>query len=396
MGMLVQQLAERGHEVTWWTSNFDHMLKERRETSKDGPHTGRFCEYRFLTGPSYPSNISLRRVLHHIQVSRDFQHQAEQTDSPDLVVCSMPPTEIVWSVSRYCRLNNVPFLVDVRDLWPEAIVENVPGWLSTIGSPIAELYFGPQLRSMREATGIVSISEGYLDWALDRADRSRAERDRIFPLSYVPPNVDEEERNAAGKRLRAKGVDPEKTICWFVGIFGESYDLLTMVEAGKRLEEIDEDTLIVLSGGGDYEEQLRKEAAGVDSVVLTGMIDGPGLRYMSEVADVGLAAYAENATQELPNKFFEYLSAGLPLISSLGGEAQGIVESEDVGINYEAGSADALSDAIETLATDGELLEAMCENAMRLFEDRYDPEKVYREFADYLVNDIAQRGAPRT
>src|SRR6185437_2534254 len=72
-GMLADRLATDGHEVTWWSSDFDHVTKRYRAESAGGslliaPN----YRIELLAGSPYQRNVSLARVQHHRQVARAF------------------------------------------------------------------------------------------------------------------------------------------------------------------------------------------------------------------------------------------------------------------------------------------------------------------------------------
>ena len=104
-------------------------------------------------------------------------------------------------------------------------------------------------------------------------------------------------------------------------------------------------------------------------------------------ADVGvwsLERLCKNFTYALPNKVFEYLSADLPLISSLQGEIADLIEKNEIGFNYLPGDANGLYQCIEKLATDVSLRHRMSQSARKIFYTYGDADRTYDEYADYI------------
>jgi glycosyltransferase involved in cell wall biosynthesis len=85
-----------------------------------------------------------------------------------------------------------------------------------------------------------------------------------------------------------------------------------------------------------------------------------------------------------PNKVFEYLSARLPLISSLEGEIAELNEQYESGLNYHAGDANGLYHCISRLATNEELRHRMSTNAQTVFQKFGDADRIYDDYADHL------------
>src|SRR5262245_53272534 len=93
-GILADLLHQRGHDVTWWTSTFDHVRKRHRfetDTTLD-PKPG----YRMilLHGAAYTKDVSLRRIANHRATGRAFSRLAEAEPPPHVVLCSLPTLEL--------------------------------------------------------------------------------------------------------------------------------------------------------------------------------------------------------------------------------------------------------------------------------------------------------------
>jgi len=248
--------------------------------------------------------------------------------------------------------------------------------------------FGTAKRICRDATGIVAVSETYLRWGLRRAGRGRCSLDAVFPLGYDSREFWEDVGIEEGARqIRDRlGIRADGLVAVFCGTFGHSYDLGTVIEAGRVLQGAGwaGRIQIVLAGDGPRCSDLRKKAEGLRNVVFTGWLDGRALRDLMRTAWVGLAPYVEGAGQSLPNKPFEYMAAGLPVISSLPGELEEILRRERVGVQYEAGDVSSLVDAIRFVAEHPDEREAMAARSRALFEREFAAEIIYPRYAEFL------------
>ena len=88
--------------------------------------------------------------------------------------------------------------------------------------------------------------------------------------------------------------------------------------------------------------------------------------------------------KSLPNKSLEYLSAGLPIVSSLKGTLQELLEDNNCGITYENGNEEQLAEILLSLYEKPEILRTMSENAFALYQERFVAEKVYSDMIDHL------------
>ena len=384
-GSFAFYLAGQGHDVTWWTSTFDHFRKRHLFPEDAVLRAAPRLEIRLLHGCGYARNGSLRRLRDHRQIAAKFAGLIAREAVPDVIVAALPTVELCHASTVYGLRHNVPVVLDVRDLWPDVFVQTVPGWAAPLARMALKPLFRQARQALRQATGIMGVSEGYLQWGLAYAGRERRAADRVFPLGYRRPAIAAGEVEAAGAELRARGVDPQKVIGWFVGMFGRTYDLRTVVAAARILAARQvRDVQFVLSGSGEDEAELRTLAQGLESVVFTGWVNAAQIAYLMRSAGIGLMAYAVGAPQGYPNKLFEYLCAGLPIISSLQGETAALLEQYQCGLTYRAGDAGHLADLLDAFLRDPERRRALSANSARLFAAQFDAEKIYPEMMAYL------------
>lgn len=392
-GILAKVLAGRGHAVTWWTSTFDHAKKVQRSSSDCAVEVDGIT-IRMLRGCGYPRNVSLQRLLDHELVAGKFRASARHLQPPSVILCSYPTIELAREVVRYGVRENVPVLVDIRDLWPDALYKLLPAGLRAAGRAIA---FWPSVQAtevLRGCTGVLAVSEGYLQWGLRRVGRARTSIDGVYPLSYTIPEEDGPAGPAAGTKLVALGVDPAKTLVWYVGSFGRTYDLATVIRAARLLDDAGETSVqFVVSGSGDGEKEIRELVSGLRNVVLTGWIGAGEIAWLRRTAAIGLQPYADGAPQGLANKLFEYISAGLPVVSSLRGENETFLLDHGCGLNYDPGDARSLASQLQVLIHDAGRRREMGRRGRCAFDEFYSSEKVYGALASHLER-VAANGGP--
>jgi glycosyltransferase involved in cell wall biosynthesis len=377
--MLARELARRGHEVTWWTSDFDHFAKRHHPPGNDEQAFEGY-RLRFLRGRAYRRNISLARQINHHQLARDFAAKAGQAAPPDAIVCSFPPIELTDAVIGFARKRGVPSIFDVRDLWPDEAVARVPRW----ARGAAELVVSPLRRRVsaaaRNATAVVGVSRLYRDWGLKHAGRPEREADQIIPLGY--PDSDQ------SRAIRRSRSNETSGPCRFLfsGSFNLSVDVGLIIAAFRRLAHLD--MTAIVCGTGEKEAEWIAQAAGDPRIKFAGWVNGEEIRRHAGECDAGLVCYRPNSLVSLPNKLFEYLSFGLPVVNSLEGEAADRVRDHGVGWNYRAGSLDSLCDVLEACAAahgEGTLPFGA---AASLYENDYASDRVYARFAN-LVESLA-------
>jgi glycosyltransferase involved in cell wall biosynthesis len=384
-GLLAEILRARGHEVLWWTSTVDHFHKTRFVSGSMRVVANGGVVLQFLDGTLYRRNLSLARLRNHAQIGREFARLVRGQEIPDLILCSFPTIELSREAVRYGLEKGVPVVLDVRDLWPDIFVNVMPGWLRGVARFLLQGAFRDTAAAFARCTAVFAVSDVYLQWGLQKAQRAGGARDRVYPLGYRMSEFTSADENALDERLRSAGLDPRGALVSFVGTFGRTYDLDTVIRAAQSLAERgSSEAQLVFCGRGEREAEWRRAAAQVPRVAFIGWLPAGELACLLRRSAIGLAAYAAAAPQGIPNKVIEFLAAGLPVLCSLTGESRELLESSACGKYYEAGDARGLADRIQALLQDREQLGAMSRAAIAQFQSRFSATTVYGTMANDL------------
>lgn len=382
-GALAQRLTDRGHQVLWWTSAFDHYRKVHRSSADQG-FAWAGGQVQMLHSVGYQRNVSLQRFKEHAGVAAKFATQAPTLPRPDVILVSMPTIELAHAAVQYGQAAGVPVLLDIRDLWPDLLIDVAPPRLRWLSRWLLRGMLAKARAAMSGADGLIGISDGYLAWALAYAGRGRRAGDAMIPLGYIAP----ESRQTGAQtdaRMQALGVDPARAICWYVGSFGRQYDLAPVLKAAARMHAAGRgDVQFVISGDGERGAQWRGMAKGLGNVVFTGWIGADDINWLRAHAAIGLQPYVAGAPQGLANKLFEYLSAGIPVVSSLAGENQALIAQHDCGLTYHAGDADDCWRCLGVLLDDPARRRRMGDQGKALFDQHYDGRAVFETLAEHL------------
>lgn len=395
-GILSSLLSERGHAVTWWSTTFDHTRKVHRFSEERLIRLSDGRKLQLLKGPGYKRNVSPARVLDHSLIAYSFARRARFLSAPDIVICSYPTVELSWSVYRFCTARKIPYILDIRDLWPDIYAGQISRFTYLMGLPAFACWNRMASVSIEHCSALVAVSEGYLNWGLRKGQRRRSEYDSVVPLAY--PDFEECGRDGdeCAHELSALGIDTNKLLILFVGTFGATYDLSTPIRAIDRLPSTVRNMVqFVFCGDGERASTWREMAAKHENIVFTGWLDENRLRCVMRAADIGLAAYAEGAPQGIPNKIIEYMAASLPILSSLTGETAQLLDGAECGISYKAADVGGFVDSLSVLLGH-DVRARMSENSTAAFRKRFSAADVYRRYVD-LVERLVRRGlGPRS
>lgn len=381
---LAEKLLERGHKVFWWASAFEHqrkiMVSDRdRNFDISGTYT-----IRTLRGLRYQKNFSFGRYIDHQILAFKFRMQSKKCPKPDVIVASMPDYLIAYEAAQYAMKSGIPYIVDIRDLWPDVFLNRLKKFgLYNFGKISLALDFAKLNFLLKNADSLLAVSKGYLDWGLKRSERFRGPLDEIFYLGYKNSNTNTQ--IAAFESLEVcdwlKEREGQKMFI-FIGTFGASYELDLILAAAKHFYRLNRrDICFILVGTGEKFLSINEKAATLENVVVTGWLGNQEINAILKKGYAGLLSYTKDASQGLPNKPFEYLSAGLPLINSLEGEMSELIIQYGIGLNYVPGDLESLNTCIESLLDDPGSYEAMSANALRFFGQHCDADKIYAAYA---------------
>ncbi len=369
------------HDVTWWTSGFSHfgrkhLYTEDAEVVIDG------VKLKIIKGLGYQNSISIKRILHQRDFAEKFFEKSSQCSKPDLIICPIPTIENAYCAVQKGFQLNIPVLIDIRDEWPDELVDAVPSLLR----PLAKLFLRGAFKKMqyicKNATGIIGVSKNFQEYALKFAGRDKVPADGIFPHGYpemTDPGINEEDRLWWSKI----GVDDKKMICCFFGTIGNFFDLDTVIETAGKFNKNDK-IQFVLCGNGRKLDYYKKKAMHLRNVIFPGFVDGNKISALMTMADVGLAPYARGTRMALPNKVFEYMAGGLPLVSSIKGEIVYMLEKYECGFTYDADSTEQLTSVIQKLYDHPILRKQMGKNGQKLFSERFTTEKIVMKLNEHI------------
>lgn len=393
VGLLAPKLVERGHKVRWWASAFEHQRKIMLFEKDTVVHLLPGLTLQILRGCGYRRNISLARYLDHRIIARKFRLLSRNMPLPDAVIALLPCHRLAYEAVSFCKENNIPIIVDVEDKWPSIFMDRLP---NTYLSQIGRFVFRGEMRcaqtAMQRADALCAVSSSYLEWAMENAGRPRTAWDRVFYLGY-------ERMPSSSGCTYESGEEPfwlremeGQTIFAFIGTFGKTYDLRLVVHVARRMWDSGRrDASFILAGAGERLPAIKKYAEDLPNVSFPGWINAKEIQSLLRRASIGLLPYAVNAPQSLSYKPFEYLSAGLPLVSSLEGEMAELVNGFKIGLNYRAGDLDDLCRVLETLLDQKLLREEMSDNARAFFKEYGDADKIYTEYAEHVESLVESR-----
>jgi glycosyltransferase involved in cell wall biosynthesis len=392
-GILADQLAKRGHEVTWWNSSVNHQRKVQRCEQSKVVETEEGYRLVLLYGRLYQRNISAGRIFSQLENAREFRRISATLQAPDVILCGYPTIELAEEVVRYAKVRRIPVATDFRDLWPDIIEDHAGAIVRIVASPL----FSKWRRSLKfivdNSTAIVGITDSFVDWALAKGNRRRSELDRTFHLAINPTIPDAEQLRAAEAYWDKVGVlngsasdGHAPLIGGFAGTFSTRLDIKTIVEGALKYTRQGGALKLVLCGEGPERQALQNLARGNSDIIFAGWRNAAEIRVLLQRSNFGMLPYPSTPdfVRNYPNKVGEYLSAGLPIMTGLKGIVRELLDSRGIGFFFEEANSESAADCFGRIIAGRGQLEAMKPSTLSAYHSMFDGEQIYPAFCDYL------------
>lgn len=378
---LADQLVAQGDQVTLFTTTFFHHTKshrfERDTTHEINP------DYKVVALRSwgYRKNVSLGRFVAHWHLGQRIRHYLPKLTRPDIILVALPPLSVASAAINYGISNNVPVAVDVIDPWPDVFLSYFPPATRPVANVLLLPFYHQAKKIMQKASALSALSSSYLEWGERLANRSVQPKDVFYPAvdisayDKLASNMKPESRFAQGEKMRFV----------YAGALSQAYDVETVITCARILAEAGYNCAeFVIAGNGPKLHLLQEMAIGLSNVKLLGWLGAEDLAELLSTSHVGIACYGRKATQSITYKLFDYLAAGLPILSSLPGEMADIILREQVGRVYPAEDPEALAQVVRELANQPTLVNDMSRRARVFAENAGDSRNVYGRMAKFL------------
>ena len=386
--MLAEALVEAGHEVLWWTDDFQHFKKDEghRFGGDHYENVSRGIAVRWVHSPGYSRNVSRRRFRDHRIVADRMFKDADNFPKPDLILGAMPTDSMSAIAVKVGEKFGIPVVLDVRDQWPDIFFSQIP----VVARPLIWALSRRMDKSVRDsfskATAITGNTDAFVDWGLEKGGRMRSDLERAFPIGYSKSS-NSGCVAASGKQFwQGYGLEVDDgtfKIC-FLGAFSKMYDFTPIFGAAREMVSDQGAVKFILCGDGPDLKRLRKSAEDLPNIVLPGRISGDEIHSLLKMSSVGIIPYIDhdNFGNNIANKPAEYLSADLPILISIGGVLTDLLEKYECGGQYR-GRLDFV-DKVRELRDAPDVLRGQREGARRLFSEKLDADKIYKDFATHL------------
>jgi glycosyltransferase involved in cell wall biosynthesis len=377
---LAHYLAAHGHTVTIIASPVSYLTGKTRQERipwvvRETPEPG-ITILRTYTYPAFHKSF-VHRVFSFFSFMVSSFFNGLSVRKVDLVWGTSPPIFQGFTAWLLARLKGVPFLFEVRDLWPAFAI--AIGVLHNKLLISLSLWLEHFLYS--HADQVMVNSPGFIEHVTSRGARHVV----LVPNSADPAMFDSGD---CARNFRKYNHFDNKFVVLYAGAHGISNDLDVVLQAAALLKK-DDTIQLVLVGDGKEKPALQSQA---QQLSLSNVLFVPPVP-KNEMADVLASADAciailkplELYKTTYPNKVFDYMAAGRPVICAIDGVIRQVVEEADAGCFVTPGDPQAMAVAIQSLAADPARTQQLGKNGRRYIENKFNRATIAEQLMILLV-----------
>jgi colanic acid biosynthesis glycosyl transferase WcaI len=296
-----------------------------------------------------PNKGFFRRIANYLSYMVSAALASLSVRGVDVIVATSPQFFCGWAGVLCRRLRRKPFVLEIRDIWPESIVT-----VGAMKKSLAIRFLERLEKKMYDAASrIVAVGEGYRERICSRGvdpEKVSVVTNGVDVSSFTPVM----DTGPVKQEFRSEG----KFICSYIGTVGMAHGLEVVLDTAERYaKEGKKDTMFWIVGDGAHREKLRKSAQerGLTNVIFTGRQPKERMPAIISASGACLVHLRGSALfgSVIPSKIFEFMAMDVPIIMGVRGQALQFVLEAGAGVAMEPDSAESLARCIETVRAKG-------------------------------------------
>jgi len=301
------------------------------------------------------------------------------TEKYDLLFATTTPlTAALPGIFAYW-FRRKPFIFEVRDLWPE-----LPREMGVIKNPILLHLMGLlEWVAYKSSTALIGLSPGIKQGI----SRKGISNDKI---AMIPNGCDIDIFDIQGEAWQPDKLKNSDFVALYSGTHGIANGLDTIIPIAHSLKiKKRDDIKLVLIGQGQLKQSLIEKAKELelDNILFLDPVDKVTLAKLMKRVDIGMQLLSNIPAfyyGTSPNKFFDYISAGLPVINNYPGWVADMIIEKKCGLVIPPDDKEAFTNTLIHLADNRELLFDMGIASKKLAREQFDRKKLSSHFVQWL------------
>lgn len=341
---LAKEFIKKGYNTTIVSASFSHFLKKYPEMDGkvfqkekvDG------VDFLWIKVMQYTKSFDKKRALKWIDFTCKLFFLGKKLEhKPDVIICSTTELFAILPAYYLSKKYKAKLVFEVRDIWPLTLVKignfsekniliQIMSWLEKFSLEKSDILVSNLSNYTKHIKSLGINREAH--WVSNGIDL-----DEMKNIEKLPDNI-------------YNMIPKEKFIVGYAGKLGVSNAIIYLLEAAKLLKDTN-NIVFVIVGDGQEKESLKKIAQELNNVIFIEPIKKTQVQSMLQLFDV---CYIGLQKEELfkfgisPNKLYDYMYSGTPILQSIDIEDD-IVEKSNCGICVKAEKSDAIADGVMKL-----------------------------------------------
>jgi len=387
---LSEYLYSKKFKVTLISSNYNHTYKKFRfknikkyKILKLKPNFNLVL----INSCGYKKNISFQRLVDHFLLSLNlYFFLRKNNEKIDFAILGFPPIEPSIVFSNWLKKKKIPYIFDIKDLWPEYFYERIK---NRIISFIIKILFIPHdiflKRSLKKSIGITANNIFFLKYILKKIKRQKSPNDKVI---YLTKPILNHKSLAFLKQINFNKKNFNIYFCGRVNL--EVFDFETVFKALKTLKTDKVNFHFYIGGYGEIDKlkKLIDKYKLNEKVTTLGFVNKYKNSNLLRKTDIFIAPFFNNLnfSSNLSNKFIESIQYNLPILTPLKKDVSRFILKNKIGNIYKEKNYKDLVKKIKIMIISLNKNNSTKKNLNRLSNNDFDHHNNYSKFLSIINN----------
>ena len=375
MGKLTKALVGANHDVSLFTSSFDHTKKKYKVDKTCSINIKDNYQVNFIHSNSYQKNISLQRLMSSYKESRNFKKIISDRIPPDVIFCAYPTIDLAYEAVKYAKKNNVKVIIDIRDFWPDIFVDRLHGIKKALIYPYY-LFSNRRAKNIfNEITYLTGVTGKAVEWGAYKRSSKTSE-----PITQ-PFYIGCETKDALEINTYRRNCNHPEKYLTFIGSLGNSFNYPLIKKIAIELKGL---MTIRIAGDGPQFNTVKDMMKDVENVEFMGWCNNQQMSQLLIESFAVLAPYNDSFdfNMGVGNKFCQGTSYSLPMIVTCKGVMNELIHNYDCGLCSD--NEQDIKAYLENLLNDRSEYIRVCNNSFEIYQELFDADNIYKDIVSFI------------
>ncbi len=331
-----------------------------------------------------PNQGKVRRTIDYLSFAFSVIIQCWRLPTPDVIVATSPPIFAALAGRVIASLKRRPWVFEVRDLWPASIHA-----VGISKSPVLRLVETMELRLYAHSTRVLVLTNSFRDDLMSRGvpdGKISVVRNGVDLERFSPDRISFDARD----RL---SIPHDRFLAGYVGTVGIAHGLECIIDAAEQCRSNTGICFLIMGEGAERKRlQDLAESKGLTNVIFHDFVPHDEIINYVAALDVSIVHLKPHPLFKtvIPSKIFESMALGVPIIMAVRGESADIVRQAKCGVLVPPGDPTALSNTVQTLATDSRRLAQLRNAGQQAARETFDRRVLAGKALECLIQAVEE------